>query len=501
MSRRLAAPILVIALLAPGALADGWTDAKKLFGETVGPSNHVTERQKAVRSLQDFDTRDAAKLLLEAIEASEKEEQPLQAESAEIAEEIERIVGGKMFDETRTLPGQLDRYNVLKAKLALLGNRIQDELKIRSEIEDTLSMYEAADTVKYLHTIGLKSRSDRTRFVVAVALGNIGQEQAIGSLRKVVGDRDLGVREAAIRSLGQLRAKEALPDLLKALEDKHWAVRAAAIRALGRLAMKEAVGPLIRRLGEEEGRLVDDIAGTLSELTGQRLGDHVEGWLAWWEKHRVEYEGEEGLALGGFRRDGGAGGVNYYGITTRSKSIIYVIDVSGSMSKAHDDPSKDVAGGELSKVDSAKRELIRSLKTLESDGVFTIVIYNDIVKVWKPQVVPASPAHKAEAETFVNGLGAASSTNIYGALEQAFKIAEGGRDIRYGGADTIFLLSDGSPTKPDGTLDSTEKIILAVREWNAGGRVVLHTIGIGKAHNRGFMQVLAAENGGQYVAR
>ena len=32
----------------------------------------------------------------------------------------------------------------------------------------------------------------------------------------------------------------------------------------------------------------------------------------------------------------------------------------------------------------------------------------------------------------------------------------------YGGADTIFLLSDGSPTKPDGTLDSTDKIILAV---------------------------------------
>jgi len=336
---------------------------------------------------------------------------------------------------------------------------------------------------------------------VASALGAIGQVQAVGSLRKATRDKDLGVREAAIRSLGEMEAKDALPDLLKRLKDKHWPVRAAAIKALGKLAMKEAVGPLIERLSAEEGRLLDDIAGTLSELTGQRFGDHVVGWQKWWEDNRDEYEGESGLALGGHRRDGGAGGVSYYGITTRSKSIIYVIDVSGSMSKAHDNPSKDVSGGELSKVESAKKELGRSLKTLATDGVFTIVVYNDLVKVWKPKLVSASPAHKAEAGTFVTALTAASSTNIYGALEQAFKLASGGRDSTYGGADTIFLLSDGSPTKPDGTLDSTEKILLAVREWNAGGRVVLHTIGIGKAHNVGFMRTLASSNGGQYVAR
>ena len=78
----------------------------------------------------------------------------------------------------------------------------------------------------------------------------------------------------------------------------------------------------------------------------------------------------------------------------------------------------------------------------------------------------------------------------------------GANDRNYDlGADTVFLLTDGSPTKPDGSLDSTEKILVACREWNRLKRVTIHCIGIGKAHNGGFMSALARENGGQYVAR
>jgi hypothetical protein len=87
-------------------------------------------------------------------------------------------------------------------------------------------------------------------------------------------------------------------------------------------------------------------------------------------------------------------------------------------------------------------------------------------------------------------------------LAAAFRLAGlGARDKNYElGADTIFLLSDGSPTTPDGQLDDWEKIIRAVREWNKLKRVVIHTIGIG-GHNVAFMSTLASENGGTYVAR
>ena len=118
------------------------------------------------------------------------------------------------------------------------------------------------------------------------------------------------------------------------------------------------------------------------------------------------------------------------------------------------------------------------------------------------KMVPSNAAMKKEVEAWIKGLSAASSTNIYDALDSAFRVAGmGARDRHYDlGADTIFLLSDGSPTKPDGTADDWEKILRAVNEWNRLKRVVVHTIGIG-GHNAAFMSRLARENGGTYVAR
>jgi hypothetical protein len=75
----------------------------------------------------------------------------------------------------------------------------------------------------------------------------------------------------------------------------------------------------------------------------------------------------------------------------------------------------------------------------------------------------------------------------------------GSHDKHYGVAvDTVFLLTDGSPTKPDGKLDSTEKIVNAVRAWNPLKRVTIHCIGIGKGLNQGFLRQLASENGGEF---
>ena len=67
-------------------------------------------------------------------------------------------------------------------------------------------------------------------------------------------------------------------------------------------------------------------------------------------------------------------------------------------------------------------------------------------------------------------------------------------------ADTIFLLSDGAPTNFDLTDDDPERIFRAVKEWNALGRVKIHTIGL-MGHKASFMERLAEENGGTYTTR
>ena len=347
---------------------------------------------------------------------------------------------------------------------------------------------------------GLRDKSWRVRETVARALGEMRAKAAVDPLIKLLGDRQMSVREASLTSLGQIGAREALPDIVGALKDEAWQIRAAAVRALGEMDVREAVGPLIEALEKEEGRLQKDIADVLEKLTGQSFGVVADAWRRWWEANRGAGDGAFKPGGGGRRGDGG---VSYYGITTYSNRIVYILDVSGSMSRAHENPDREAEKGETVKVEAAKRELIRSLRSIPSKGAFTIIVYNDLIKVWKPKLIPASAGNKKEAEAFITGLNAASSTNIYGAMEAVFNLAGmGASDKHYAlGADTVFLLTDGSPTKPSGEMDSTEKILVACREWNRLKRVTIHCIGIGRSHNGGFLRSLASEHGGKYVAR
>ena len=64
--------------------------------------------------------------------------------------------------------------------------------------------------------------------------------------------------------------------------------------------------------------------------------------------------------------------------------------------------------------------------------------------------------------------------------------------------DTIFLLTDGTPTV--GSFTDIDPILKRVRTLNPFGRVRIHAIGVGE-HNAVFMRRLAAENGGRFIDR
>jgi Mg-chelatase subunit ChlD len=117
-------------------------------------------------------------------------------------------------------------------------------------------------------------------------------------------------------------------------------------------------------------------------------------------------------------------------------------------------------------------------------------------------VVASTPTVKA-AQEWIAKLGPKRTTNIHDALGMAFGCGGRGVRDRYYAAeiDTIFLLTDGTPTKPDSSLDSTEKILQAAREWNPFRRVTIHCIGIGSGLNAPFLQQLATEHGGKFVQR
>ena len=64
--------------------------------------------------------------------------------------------------------------------------------------------------------------------------------------------------------------------------------------------------------------------------------------------------------------------------------------------------------------------------------------------------------------------------------------------------DTIFFLTDGSPTS--GKTTDTAEILAEVERWNKAKRIKVHCVGIGP-HNSVFLQRLASQTGGEYTAR
>ena len=501
MFRRIA--VLVLCLAAP-VLADEFRDAKKAFEDAFSGKASAEERLQAVVAVGFYDTRDAAKLIVSAIGDTEDRVAPMRRRQAELTDEIEKIIGDQLTSEQRTLPqDQSDKLRNLKQEAAKLQEDMDGENRILTTIEETLSRMRGEETIDWLGRSALQREKHwKARQIVALALTSIGTPEAGDWLEKALRDRDDRVRLTAAIGVGILKVPKALDGLLDLLKDDAWTVRSAAIQALGEIGQKGAVGPLIDQIEKEDGRLREDCAQALSKLTGQRFGQVPSAWRKWWEEHKGEY-GEAGKPLGGHPPDKtGDPGSGYYGIPITTNRAIFILDVSGSMSKSTTNAAADPGAGEMSKIDMAKKELTRVLTGFDPKGAFNVVVFNDAVKRWKDGLVPATKANKEDAKSFVGALSAGSSTNIYDALELAFRMTGmGATDKNYDlAADTIFLLSDGSPTTPDGQMDDWMKIIRAVREWNRLKRIKVHAIGVG-GHNAAFMSMLASENGGEYVSR
>jgi len=218
-----------------------------------------------------------------------------------------------------------------------------------------------------------------------------------------------------------------------------------------------------------------------------------------------------------------SGAVQYQGIETLSRSIMFVIDVSGSMEALVTEKERFEAGGyaSYSRMEICKTELMRTLDGLQPHVNFNILAFATDVDPWKAKLVPANVLNKAAAKSWVARLvpiggsskedlaqaglvGAASldkgKTNTYGALTAALNVQGGprtGADKNYmTDVDTIFFLSDGRPTVGDYV--DTDDILREVTAANQLRKVVLHTIAIGE-FEKTFMKRLAEQNGGQFV--
>ena len=352
----------------------------------------------------------------------------------------------------------------------------------------------------------LRDEDPRVRSEALLALGLLKEEAALPQMAVFAKAADPRIREVAARALGMLGSPRALQHLIAVLADPEPRVVESAADGLGLLASPAAVTPLIDHLevaagkgalgpgpaGKEPAgrdskgpdlRLVDALTRALERVTGMTLGDDADLWRAWWKEAKDRPAPESGRPAAPTTIEG----PRYYGFAVRSSRVMFVVDVSRSMSW----------NGRL---ETAQKELQQVIERLHPRCRFGIVSFSDSADSWNEKLVPATPENVRKAVRYVERLVPINATNAYDGIRAALKDED---------VDTVFLLSDGSPTA--GAVIEPDAILAEVREMNRWRRVRIHTIALLKgeppsgmgaledpASAESFMKRLAAENDGQF---
>ena len=404
----------------------------------------------------------------------------------------------------------------------------------------------------------------RVRGAYFKSLDSDSSEDMAKFFQELADDSAATLRMLAITALGKRGYEPAFDTVAQRMNDGSWRVKLAAANALADYGIRDAekfrdraLALLISALQTERGRMLEDVSSALKKLTGENYGVDPHAWHDWHKRTKGGTVEPRDPAKGTRPRA-------YYGNDTYSTQVIYVIDMSVSMldpvdpelakkiiTGAHkdkdkkDDPSKPKEPGQddnrepidwskiTCKLDLAKAELKRTLKSLPEDVWFTIVAYSTKVEKWKEEIVPATEANKKAAIAYIDTLKCTELTNIFGALDEAIGMCEknyddaaaakakkgakqitGAKEERV--ADTIWFLTDGFATTgkykgPDmqgeGTKEDAEaynlemkEMLSEIRQRNEIARVTIHAIGIGNREvDTWTLKRLAQENNGIFV--
>uniref|UniRef100_A0A8C6ID74 Inter-alpha-trypsin inhibitor heavy chain H3 n=1 Tax=Mus spicilegus TaxID=10103 RepID=A0A8C6ID74_MUSSI len=169
------------------------------------------------------------------------------------------------------------------------------------------------------------------------------------------------------------------------------------------------------------------------------------------------------------------------GLPVVPKNIVFVIDVSGSMSGR--------------KIQQTREALLKILDDMKEDDYLNFILFSTDVTTWKDHLVQATPANLEEAKTFVKNIHDQSMTNINDGLLKGIEMLNKAREdhtVPERSTSIIIMLTDGDANTGE---SRPEKIQENVR--NAiGGKFPLYNLGFGNNLNYNFLETLALENHG-----
>lgn len=327
---------------------------------------------------------------------------------------------------------------------------------------------------------------------------------AARATRQVPSDRDvLRLLLAALRSKRATPARRAL--LLEALSymespaaallltrpraGEHWVEASARALGLGRRPSPASIAPLLALLDHEQLAPRIHAWESLVRLTHRSFAAVAKPWKAWWaEQDRTRLPAKPSPPKAGARYAAPKPVhiPHYYDlpIPRPGSNVVFCIDASQSM----------YGDG----IDQARRELGKTLMDLPSTHAFEIIVFNEKVLPWAGRLVPAHPVLKHLAIEHLATIEPTSYTNLYGAVEMAFRYA--GRGSRAPTEppvklDAIFLLSDGAPNR--GQYRNHERVVKHIARMSKRD-IPVHTIGAGEEVFP-LLQAIADATGGSFV--
>lgn len=527
--------LLLALLLVPASLAEARLDdatfetLKKKASKLAKVADALPSKKRVIVQLAEDDQLRSVEVLVDwvskAMRKVKKEYRPELDEATEDLQSFEKTLKASLPGQDwppKTLPKPTkDSWDRKKARFARAKKWHDTELQVRYEIARAIEKVRDPKAVEFLLKKALKKlrKSDLTEEVaraVVSALTHADQE-LVGKmlLKEARNKKEPAARVFALEWLGRVKPGGAVEIAAEALAARESVVRRAAIRCMRSLDDPSCVKPLIEALRLARGLEPLEIEAILHYYTGNDFQGSHAIWMKWWADHGEAWlkseELEERHRPSKAARK--ADGTYFYGLKTESERIVFVLDRSGSMqtpasaeSKKAGEEGEGIEGD--TKIDVAKSQMIWSIEHLPKNVYFNVVFYATEVEAWKeaPEMVPATKENKAAAVAWVKEITAEGSTALFDALLKALEYADNlsEKDPTQGGCDTIFLLSDGSPTKEGG------QVVVAGKDLeDAWGRVkhaneifqcVIHTVGIGRGHNRGLMSRIARETKGTYKA-
>jgi hypothetical protein len=442
---------------------------------------------------------------------------------------------------------------LLRAEFAREGTNGKTEEKVSGDVvEACLNAFRRIShkdvLAEMLKLAKAKPESPRIR---AYAIWGISDKGDLKELTDLFEDKNPIIQIAIMDCLADRADASSTPLFLRVLsENRTWEVKWLALKGLEKGADEKAIEPLIESLARcrpDEGRLKDQYIRTLKKLLNSDLeSDDPNTWKSALIAKKSGTEMAPGATV--------VEPTSFYGLKTRSTRLVFLLDRTGSMESPGSEPERptfklppEVQAGEKepppekaareecakfmkkwqaltakTRIDVAKKEIISTIYVLRPAVYFNVVWYESTPSPWRQELVPATWTNKLDAIQAADKITPSGGTNIWDAVELAYKMLEVAqakqafgplvldRKANYAtstnGVDTIFLMTDGRPNT--GRINTPEDILSELRKVNRLRKVTIHTICVGDIPPTGatadspdpvFLKKVADQNNGDFV--